>query len=99
MPHPSFPVRTGGQLIVDSLAAQGVDHVFCVPGESYLAVLDALHDVGRAGSRPGGRAACPCLLRSRFECFFDVDLPLLDLRARLNEGERRRVLWRLRRLR
>ena len=45
MPHPSFPVRTGGQLIVDSLAAQGVDHVFCVPGESYLAVLDALHDV------------------------------------------------------
>ena len=24
--------------------AQGVEHVFCVPGESYLAVLDALHD-------------------------------------------------------
>ncbi len=36
--------RTGGQLIVDALAAQGVEHVFCVPGESYLAVLDALHD-------------------------------------------------------
>ena len=36
--------RTGGQLIVDCLQAQGVDHVFCVPGESYLAVLDALHD-------------------------------------------------------
>ncbi|MHB2167293.1 thiamine pyrophosphate-binding protein [Alsobacter sp. R-9] len=36
--------RTGGQLIVDCLAAQGVRHVFCVPGESYLAVLDALHD-------------------------------------------------------
>lgn len=36
--------RTGGQLIVDCLAAQGVTDVFCVPGESYLAVLDALHD-------------------------------------------------------
>ncbi|MGL4323017.1 MAG: thiamine pyrophosphate-binding protein [Beijerinckiaceae bacterium] len=36
--------KTGGQLIVDSLVAQGVEHVFCVPGESYLAVLDALHD-------------------------------------------------------
>ncbi len=37
-------MRTGGQLIVDALEANGVDHVFCVPGESYLAVLDALHD-------------------------------------------------------
>ncbi|AWB33660.1 thiamine pyrophosphate-binding protein [Orrella marina] len=37
--------RTGGQLIVDQLVKQGVDHVFCVPGESFLAVLDALVDV------------------------------------------------------
>lgn len=36
--------RTGGQILVDQLARQGVEHVFCVPGESYLAVLDALHD-------------------------------------------------------
>ena len=36
--------RTGGQLIVEALHAQGAEHVFCVPGESYLAVLDALHD-------------------------------------------------------
>ena len=36
--------RTGGRILVDGLVAQGVDHVFCVPGESYLAVLDALHD-------------------------------------------------------
>ncbi len=36
--------RTGGQILVDGLVAQGIDHVFCVPGESYLAVLDALHD-------------------------------------------------------
>jgi acetolactate synthase-1/2/3 large subunit len=37
--------RTGGQLIVDQLVAQGSDHVFTVPGESFLAVLDALVDV------------------------------------------------------
>ncbi len=37
--------RNGGQLIVDSLVAHGADKVFCVPGESYLEVLDALHDV------------------------------------------------------
>ncbi|NLY64141.1 MAG: thiamine pyrophosphate-binding protein [Alcaligenaceae bacterium] len=37
--------RRGGQILVDQLLAQGVDHVFCVPGESYLAVLDALYDV------------------------------------------------------
>ncbi|WP_420226698.1 thiamine pyrophosphate-binding protein [Pigmentiphaga litoralis] len=35
--------RSGGQLLVDALAAQGVDRVFCVPGESYLDVLDALY--------------------------------------------------------
>jgi acetolactate synthase-1/2/3 large subunit len=44
MDNSTLPTRTGGQLIVDCLAAQGVEHVFCVPGESYLAVLDALHD-------------------------------------------------------
>ncbi|MEQ9661406.1 MAG: thiamine pyrophosphate-binding protein [Parasphingopyxis sp.] len=36
--------RTGGQILVDNLVAQGCDRIFCVPGESYLAVLDALHD-------------------------------------------------------
>ncbi|RMH46657.1 MAG: thiamine pyrophosphate-binding protein [Alphaproteobacteria bacterium] len=36
--------RSGGQLLVAALAAQGVTRVFCVPGESYLDVLDALHD-------------------------------------------------------
>jgi len=38
------PLRTGGQILVDQLIAHGVEHLFCVPGESYLAVLDALHD-------------------------------------------------------
>ncbi len=41
---PATPSRTGGRILVDQLVAQGVDHLFCVPGESYLAVLDALHD-------------------------------------------------------
>jgi acetolactate synthase-1/2/3 large subunit len=36
--------RTGGQVVVDHLRANGVDAAFCVPGESFLAILDALHD-------------------------------------------------------
>jgi acetolactate synthase-1/2/3 large subunit len=40
MPSP----RTGGQILVANLIAQGVDLAFCVPGESYLPVLDALYD-------------------------------------------------------
>jgi acetolactate synthase-1/2/3 large subunit len=36
--------RSGATLLIDCLQRQGVDRVFCVPGESYLAVLDALHD-------------------------------------------------------
>jgi acetolactate synthase-1/2/3 large subunit len=36
--------RTGGEILVDQLLVQGVRHVFCVPGESYLAALDAFHD-------------------------------------------------------
>jgi acetolactate synthase-1/2/3 large subunit len=37
--------RSGGEILVASLLAQGTSHVFGVPGESYLAVLDAFHDV------------------------------------------------------
>lgn len=37
-------LRTGGQVLVDALRINGVERAFCVPGESYLAVLDALHD-------------------------------------------------------
>ncbi|MDX2235584.1 MAG: thiamine pyrophosphate-binding protein [Hyphomonadaceae bacterium] len=40
--------RTGARRLVDALVAQGVDRVFCVPGESYLPVLDALADVSDA---------------------------------------------------
>ena len=35
---------TGARLLVDALVTHGVDRVFSVPGESFLAVLDALHD-------------------------------------------------------
>lgn len=36
--------RSGGRILVDNLVAQGCDRLFQVPGESFLAVLDALHD-------------------------------------------------------
>ena len=36
--------RTAAEVLVDQLINNGVRHVFCVPGESYLAVLDAFHD-------------------------------------------------------
>ena len=37
-------MRTAAEVLVDQLVVHGVQHVFCVPGESYLAVLDAFHD-------------------------------------------------------
>lgn len=37
--------QTAARHLVDALVMNGVTHVFCVPGESYLAVLDALYDV------------------------------------------------------
>ena len=43
MTHTSAP-RAGGQLLADALAINGADMVFCVPGESYLAVLDGLYE-------------------------------------------------------
>jgi acetolactate synthase I/II/III large subunit len=36
--------RSGGEILIDQLAIHGVRHAFCVPGESYLAALDALLD-------------------------------------------------------
>ena len=63
-------MRHGGQILVDQLEIQGVDRVFCVPGESYLAALDGLFDsnietiigrqeggVGDAGARRQGGGA------------------------------------------
>ena len=38
-------IRTGGQILADALLTHGVDTIFCVPGESYIATLDALFDV------------------------------------------------------
>lgn len=42
---PHMTPRTGARILVDQLLVHGVERVFCVPGESYLAVLDALYDV------------------------------------------------------
>src|SRR6516164_7253939 len=52
--------RTGGQILVAALLNQGVDRVHCVPGESYLAVLDALYDtpeIAVVSARHEGAAA------------------------------------------
>ena len=38
--------RTGGEIVAHALAAQGIRHAFCVPGESYLPLLAALPDAG-----------------------------------------------------
>lgn len=37
--------RTGGEILAEQLRIHGVDRAFCVPGESYLALLDALYDI------------------------------------------------------
>ena len=37
-------MRTGGQILVDQLELNGADLAFCLPGESFLRVLDALYD-------------------------------------------------------
>jgi 4-alpha-glucanotransferase len=39
--HGNLPVRHGGKIIVDALLKHGVDTVFCLPGESFLGILDA----------------------------------------------------------
>ena len=36
-------MRTGGEILIDHLASEGVRHVFTVPGESFIAALDAMH--------------------------------------------------------
>ena len=38
-----IPKSTGGQILIDTLADEGIRHVFTVPGESFLAALDAMH--------------------------------------------------------
>jgi acetolactate synthase-1/2/3 large subunit len=42
---PDLKTRHGGRILADALAAQGVRMAFGVPGESYLPVLDGLHDL------------------------------------------------------
>jgi acetolactate synthase I/II/III large subunit len=36
--------RTAAEALIDQLVIHGVRHMFCVPGESYIAALDAFHD-------------------------------------------------------
>jgi len=54
----------GGRLLVDCLVQQGCDRIFTVPGESFLAVLDALHDTPEIETivcrQEGGAAFMAC---------------------------------------
>ena len=43
-PEPAVPARLAGHALVEALVAQGVDTVFGVPGESFLAALDGFHE-------------------------------------------------------
>src|SRR5579872_1216874 len=40
-----FHPRSGGRIVADALRVHGVDRVFCVPGESYLDIIDAFYDM------------------------------------------------------
>src|ERR1700719_2460967 len=52
-------LRTAAEVLVDQLILNGVRHAFCVPGESYLAVLDAMcdRDIALTVCRQEGGAA------------------------------------------
>ena len=41
--------RSGGTAVVEQLLAEGITHAFTVPGESFLGVLDAMHDPAGEG--------------------------------------------------
>ncbi len=57
-------IVNGGRLLVDCLVQQGCDRIFTVPGESFLAVLDALHDTPQIETvvcrQEGGAAFMAC---------------------------------------
>jgi acetolactate synthase-1/2/3 large subunit len=53
-------MMSGGKILVTALRLQGVDRIYCVPGESYLPVLDALYDesgIAVVSARHEGAAA------------------------------------------
>jgi acetolactate synthase-1/2/3 large subunit len=58
------PTQTAAELLVDCLKVQGTDRIFTVPGESFLAVLDALHDTSEIETvicrQEGGAAFMAC---------------------------------------
>src|SRR5208283_545499 len=59
--------RTGGHILVDQLSVQGVKRVYCIPGESYLAALDAMLDssIRVTVCRQEGGAAIAALTEGR----------------------------------
>ncbi|WP_432200701.1 thiamine pyrophosphate-binding protein [Erythrobacter sp. W53] len=62
--RPAPPTPDAARLLVECLAEQGCDRIFTVPGESFLPVLDALHDIGAIDvvtcRQEGGAAFMAC---------------------------------------
>ena len=84
--------RTGAQILVDQLIIHGVDTAYCVPGESYLAVLDALYDtreqVRLVVCRQEGGAAYMADAYGKLPAGRDL---LRDPRTRRDQRQRRRA--------
>jgi hypothetical protein len=58
------PQRPGGKLLADALVAQGVTHAFCVPGESYLDLLDgSTRSATASSSSPAASRPAPSTWR------------------------------------
>ncbi len=57
-------LRTGGQLVAECLRLHGVDTIFTVPGESFLAVLDGLHDLKEDIRLVVSRTSCERMRRT-----------------------------------
>ena len=78
-------MRTGGQTVVDQLALNGITRIFTVPGESFLPVLDALHDAAAISlvvCRHEGAAAMMAEATARLAMWSDRPLPGVALVTR-----------------
>src|SRR3546814_18152943 len=101
-PTPLRP-RLGGHILVDQLLAQGVKHVFCVTGESYLAVLDGLHVASiqvTVSRQEGGAAMMPAdhgkLTAHHVICMFTRGPGATNRSEQRRAGQERVRTWRYR---
>ena len=96
MHKPRSNARTGARILVDALQGHGLRHAFGVPGESYLAALDALLDskIDFLVCRQEGGAAM--MAEAAGKLTGRARPVLCHARARDDECERGRCMWRSR---